>query len=289
MISFFSLPKPFQKEFDLIQRNAIWSWMNLKPKPEIILFNDEKNTTKLIAEKINAVYISEVKKNEFGTPLISDIFEKAQAIAKNNILCYINCDIILTSDFMKAVNLIKNENNFLMVGQRWDLDIKEKIDFENPDWEKNLKEKVFKEGKLHPPTGIDYFIFKKNTFDKIPPFAIGRTTYDEWFLWYIWKKGGKIIDATNFITAIHQNHSYINFSSDKEYDPWKSKEAKINLKLAGGYHHCLTIKDATHILTEDGIIKGPKMSLIRRMDLLPVIRLFTQQRFKLRKLFKNEL
>ncbi|MEM2772754.1 MAG: hypothetical protein QXR88_02800 [Candidatus Pacearchaeota archaeon] len=286
MISFFSQPKPFQGEFDSIQRKAILSWINLKPQPELILFSDEKNTAKIIAEEINAIYIQEVKKNEFGTPLISDIFEKAQKIAKNDILCYINCDIILMSDFVKAIDLIKNEDNFLMVGQRWDLDLKEEINFKDPEWEKNLKEKIYKEGRLHPPTGIDYFVFRKGTFSKIPSFAIGRTTYDEWLLWYVWKRKGKIIDATNFITAIHQNHSYINFAFNKEYDPWRTKEAKINLKLAGGYHHCLTIADANYTLTNNGL-KKKSMPFSRKLELLPFIGLLVRQRKKIINLFRK--
>jgi len=29
-----------------------------------------------------------------------------------------------------------------MVGQRWDIDLKGKIDFKNPEWEKNLKKRL---------------------------------------------------------------------------------------------------------------------------------------------------
>ena len=287
MISLFTIPKAFKKEFDLIQKNAIKSWKLLSYDIEIILFGDEEGISQ-VANEIGLKHIPEVKKNKFGTPLVSDIFEKAQKISKNDILCYINCDIILTSDFLKIFEVIRNEEKFLIVGRRWDLDLKEEINFENINWEIELKEKVRKQGKLHPETGIDYFVFRKGLFEKIPDFAVGRTTYDEWFLWYAWKNKVKLIDATEVITVIHQNHSYIN-SEGKLFDPWKTEEAKINLKLAGGYKHCLTIKDATHILTEEGLKETPKMSLLRRMDLLPFIGLFSRQRFKLKRYFmKNE-
>lgn len=287
MITIFTVPKFFRGEFNLIQKNAIKSWKYLSASIEIILFGDEEGVDKA-ARELEVSHFPNIAKNEFGTPLINDVFEKAQKIAKYDILSYINCDIILTEDFLKALELLRNEDKFLVVGQRWDINLEEEIDFRNPNWGKKLIEKVKQQGKLHPETGIDYFVFKKGLFKKIPNFAIGRTTYDEWFLWYAWKNKAKIIDATKVITAIHQNHQYINIEG-KHFNPWRTIEAKRNLKLAGGYKHCLTIKDATHILTEDGIKEAPKMGLIRRMDLLPFIGLFTRQRFKLKKLFKNEL
>lgn len=77
--------------------------------------------------------------------LIQIIFKNPFQIiekAKNEILCFVCCDIILIPDFIRAVEKIKNEERFLMVGQRWDIDLKGKIDFKNPEWEKNLKKRL---------------------------------------------------------------------------------------------------------------------------------------------------
>ena len=112
MLTIFTLPKPFEDIYEVIQRNAIRSWTLLKPKPEILLFEDEKNTTKKVAEEFSIGYITDVKKNEFGTPLINDIFEKAQEVAKNDILVYVNADIILISNFIKSIKQIKDEKTF---------------------------------------------------------------------------------------------------------------------------------------------------------------------------------
>jgi hypothetical protein len=284
MITIFSIPKPFDNNFGRIQENAIRSWLFLDPKPEIILFGNEDGT-KEICEKYKIQHFADVSKNEYGTPLIGDIFEKAQKTAKNLILCYVNCDIIFLSDFMMAINLIKNEDKFLMVGRRWDFNLEEEIDFGNPNWERNLKENVLQKGKLHPPTGIDYFVFKNGLWKEIPSFSL-RTVWDQWLLWRAWKMGVKIIDASEIVTAIHQNHPYVNKNS-KFFDPWKTKEAKINLKLAGGYKHCLTIEDADYFLTLKGIEKKSGMSFIRRLDLLPVIGILTRQRFKIKRIFKK--
>lgn len=287
MITFFSVPKPFKWEYELIQRNAVLSWKNILSDSEVILFGNEEGVKKF-AEEYNVKHIPEIFTNEYGTPLLNDVFEKAQKIGKYDILCYINCDIILTSDFKKAVEMVKNEEKFLLVGKRWNIEINEEIDFKNDNWENNLKKMVKEKGELYSPMAIDYFVFKKGIFKEIPPFAVGRTVFDEWLLWDVWRRRGKIIDATPLVVAIHQNHEYRKKTGEK-FNAWKSKEGKINLKLAGGYKHCLTVDDATHILTEKGIKEAPKMGLIRRIDLLPFFGIFTRQRFKLKKFLRGKL
>lgn len=280
MLTIFTVPKPFRAHIGIIQRNAIESWTLLEPKPEIILFGNEKGTAE-IAREFRIRYISDRICNESGIPLIGDIFQRAREVAENNILAYVNADIILMSDFMRAVERIKDKKKFLMVGQRWDFDIREELNFENPNWETELREKVLKSGKLHSKTGIDYFVFNKGLYKKIPPFVI-RTIWDEWLLYEAWRQGIKIIDATHMIMSIHQNHRYLN-AYDELFDPWESKEAKRNLKLAGGYRHCFTIKDATHVLTPEGLKPVPKMSLIRRLEILPYVGFFVRQGKKLLK------
>lgn len=258
MITIFATTKPFEGEIGLIQRNAILSWKEIIPECEIILFGDEKGT-KEMAEEIGAVYISDVEKNELGTPLVSDIFEKAQKIAKNDIMVYINSDIVLTSDFLKAIKSI-NFSKYLIVGRRWDLDVKEKIVFEDLDWEEKLKARVKKEGVLHGPSGIDYFIFPKGLWKKIPPFLIGRTVWDDWLLYDAWISGAKLIDATELVMIVHQNHKYANFKGQAEV--WKGDEAKNNLRLAGGVSHMITIRDAELVWTKSGL-KKPRLNFYR--------------------------
>lgn len=258
MFTIFTIPKPFQGHIGIIQRNAIFSWKSILPRCEIILFGNEEGIAE-IASDLEVLHIPEIKKNEFGTPLVNDVFKKAQKIAKNKILAYVNADIILMKDFLEAVSKI-NLEKFLMVGRRWDLDIKERINFQNPNWKEELQEKIKREGILHGPAGVDYFVFPKGVFQKIPPFAIGRTLWDNWFLYQAWVSSIPLIDATPVITAIHQNHGY----PDKKWKSgiWKGPESKLNQKLAGGLSHALTIRDTSKILTEEGL-KSPKLNLYR--------------------------
>lgn len=227
MITFFSTTRPFQNHFKIIQTNAIKSWMKFCPPCEIILFGNEEGT-KEITNKLNIQHIPEVESNEYGTPLVRGLFYKVQEIAKHNILCYVNADIVLMNGFLPVIKKVHSSYpQFLIIGQRWDLDLNIELDFENFDWQKKLKELTIKQGKLHPPLGADYFIFTKGLWSDIPPFAIARMRWDNWLIWQPVSLKIPVIDASNIIFVVHQNHS-------RRKDIWNSPEVKYNNELARG-------------------------------------------------------
>ena len=246
MITIFSIPKPFRDNINIIQMNAIQSWLKLFPKCEIILFGDEEGLAE-VAKEFNLLHIPKIGKNEFGTPLLNSVFNQAQKIAKNDLLVYINCDIILMSDFIPAIQKIKR-SMFLMSGRRWDLDVKEEIDF-NQDWEEKLRKDIKKKGRLRGFSGIDYFVFPRNFSFNLPSFAVGRPGWDNWVIYRVRSLKIPMIDATQMITAVHQNHPLVYHSKDKE--------SQRNYKLAGGFSHMLTLRDADWILTPHGLTKPP--------------------------------
>jgi len=252
MLSIFSCPKPFtDSHINTIQRNAIKSWTLLRPKPEIILFGNETGTIE-ICEEFNLNHISNIMTNQFGTPLVNDLFETAQKIVTNNTLCYINSDIILMYDFVNAIKQVESiEKKFLIVGRRWDVCIDELLSFED-DWQENLQNHALKSGKLHSLTGIDYFVFPRGLWNYIPPFALGRTIWDNWLLYYALSQKAALIDASNIIMAIHQNHTY-NHHPEGKWGIWNGIEAKYNENLAGGRSHVFTIEDANYIMTKQGL------------------------------------
>lgn len=252
MISIFSIPKPFEGQIDIIQKNAIKSWLKLLPKCEIILFGDDKGVAEVVRE-FNILNIPNIKKNEFGTPLIGSAFKIAKEESKNNILVYVNSDIILTSDFLKAVEAI-NLDKFLISGRRWDLDIKNLINFDSYSWEKDLLENIKNRGALHGFSGMDYFIFPKNLSFNLPDFAVGRPGWDSWFIYNAKFLKIPVIDATSVITTIHQNHKSI-------YDD-KKEENDLNFDLANSGLDMCTLREADFILTKQGL---KKPSLKRRI------------------------
>jgi len=257
-VTFFTVPKPFIGHADIIQRNAIRSWLCLDPRPEIILFGDEKGVEETAGE-FGLRHVPAVKRNEYGTPLINDIFEQAERLASREVLCYINTDIILPRNFMPAVeNAGKAPHPFLMIGQRWDLDIRRPVDFSKSAWEGQLREKVAASGTPHPTCGIDYFVFRRNLWDGIPPFAIGRTIWDNWLVYHPLAKGKRVIDASQVIMAVHQDHDYMHVDGGREA-AFKGIEAQHNRMLAGRFvseNRVGDIARANWRLTTSGLKKG---------------------------------
>lgn len=251
-VTIFTTPKPFHGNIGIIQRNAIQSWLMLYPECEIILFGNEEGTAE-VASKFGIRHIPEVGCNEYGTPLISSMFEIAQDVASHQLMCYVNADIILMSDFLPAIRQIQ-WRSFLLIGQRWDIDLKKPIDFDNSDWEERLRASLTKEGTLHAPSGIDYFIFPCGMYRDIPHFAVGRPGWDNWMVYQARHLKVPVIDATKAITAVHQNHDYLHHPMG-ENGVWKGPEAKRNLELTGGPSHLFALQDANWILSPQGLKK----------------------------------
>jgi len=264
MLTIFTNPRAFNNQFGTIQRNAIKSWLLLRPKCEIILFGEDEGVAET-AKEFGVRHIPEIEKNEFGTPLLDSVFNLAQKLANNHFMVYISADIILLSDFIRAVKTIKESSlsSFLMVGQRIDLDIEEELQFNDINWEAKLRKLAINKGKLHSPEGADYFVFPKGFYHNVPPFAIGRTVHDNWLIYKARALGAPVIDATRAITAIHQNHDYSHHSQGVR-GVRSGPEKRRNLKLAGGRNHRLTIVDADWLLTENGLKKKAFLTIIFR-------------------------
>jgi len=264
-ITFFALPKTFQGKGAITQRNAIKSWLSLDPVPEIILFGEDKGVAE-IANEFNLKHIPHVRGNEYGAILVNDLFEKAQIAASNDILVYINSDIILLSDFIPAVRQVSESfNEFLMIGQRWDTDISEPINFDEVDWENKLKAFIRQNAYLHSVTGIDYFVFTKDLWHVIPAFGLGRTAWDNWLAGRPIEEGKSVIDATERVMAIHQDHKYVPFEN-------RRKEEVINRKLAGATVSMGFISNATWKLTDNGLMLRHVGEFLRNKDLLIALR-----------------
>ena len=205
VLTIFSIPKAFRGHIDVIQRNAITSWTLLHPRPEIILLGDDEGTA-AVAKELDVHHCPVVCRNEYGTPLVDDLFEKAHSLARNDVLCYANADIILMSDFMDAVRRVaKWRRRFLMIGRRWDVDVDKRLGF-GQQWDGTLRSDTAKRGCLHDEAGIDYMVFRRGVWQQIPPFAIGRPAWDNWMVYAAHSRGVAVVDATPVVTAIHQNH-----------------------------------------------------------------------------------
>jgi len=219
----FTIPKAFDGTIGVIQENAISSWVRLKPVPKIVLLGDDPGVREA-AKKYKVHHIPELQTNKYGAPILSSAVQLAKKKFKHNVLALVHTDIILTSDFTKVVKKIYNQHpEFLATGLRSDVKQERKIRF-GAQWEKILKKKVIKTGKLRDSTtkegrdiklfnGSDYFIFSRNFYPEIPPFAIGRYFWDSWMQYISYELDKPWIDVTNGFLAVHQDHHYLHVKS----------------------------------------------------------------------------
>lgn len=250
-LTIFAMPKAFTGHTGLIQRNAIRSWKQLDPTPEILLFGNEPGIREM-AEEVGARHISDVGRNEFGTPLVDRLFQAAQDLAGHETLAYVNADMILLNDFVQGVRTVQERlANFLLIGQRWDLPILDEIDFDDPQWCESLRRRMQKHPMLHAECGLDYFVFRKGLWPYIPPFAIGRTAWDNWLVMDPSRRGIPVVDGTEYITAVHQDHDYGHVAGGRR-EAWCGQEAARNRSLAGPTDYQGLTSGATWLLHADG-------------------------------------
>lgn len=198
-----TVPFPFtdQHGFAYRQHNAIQSWLRLDPVPEIVLLGDDEGVEDY-ASRYNLRHVGGLTKNEDGALDCSVIFAKAQGAVSHDVMCYIDCDVILLPDFVSMVrHVVDNYENFLVVGGRWSARIDHKLDFA-ANWQRKVLGAIHR----HHEHGSDYFVFRPGLFDRMPPFAIGAGAWDGWKMWYAMRRGAELIRADYVTKAVHQDH-----------------------------------------------------------------------------------
>lgn len=260
LITLFSAPKPFTNpHIAMIQRNAIKSW-TLLPDVDVILLGEEEGLADAASE-LGVRHIATVERNANGVPLISSMFKLARENSNSDLLCIINADMVLMSDFVEAAKQsVKLKDKFVLLSQRWDLDVTAPLDFSG-DWSHGLRSKVNGQGQLHRPAGSDFFLFPRSCYADIPTFTIGRAGWDNWMIYKARKENWAVIDCTPSVMIVHQNHDYSHLPGAKPH--YDHPETNENIRLAGGQANVrYTILDSTHQLVGDTLAR-PKMTSLR--------------------------
>ena len=271
LITLFSAPKPFtHPHIALIQRNAIRSW-TLLPEVEILLLGEEAGLSEA-ARELGVKHIPDVRCNTNGTPLISSMFQLARENSHGELLCVINADMILMSDFVEAARRSciavapwrhLQRDRFVLLSQRWDLDVTRPLEF-TEGWQDRLQSTVHRQGALHRPAGSDFFLFPAACYTEIPDFTIGRAGWDNWMIYKARKEKWAVIDCTPSVMIVHQNHDYSHLPGGKPH--YEHPDTNENIRLAGGEAKIrYTVLDATHQLAPNGKLVRPRMSYLRFM------------------------
>jgi hypothetical protein len=271
LITIFTAPKPFsQPHISLIQRNAILSWQNLGDEVNVVMIGDEPGIAEFASET-GIAHMPEVSRNASGTPQVSSIFSAARQFSTAPLLAYINADILLTPRFITTASLVYcHFKHFLIVGQRFDLDQQQQLDF-SAGWDMRLLAEVEARGRLHPPAGSDYFIFPRSSFTDLPKFAIGRAGWDNWMIYHARQQRLPVVDATASNPVIHQEHDYSHLPDGQRH--YNLPESSENLRLAGGRRTVFTLRDANFTIKQDQLQPIPLHSqkLIREIEIFPLV------------------
>src|SRR6267378_7463115 len=276
MLTIFTTAKPFRGHIRIIQRNALQSWKALHAEIEIILFGADEGAAEA-AQEFGLHHVPRVERNEWGSKRLDYLFAQAQTIARNEILCYVNCDIILMQDFWRAIERVRAmHREFLMVGRRWDTDITEPLAFQSqegqspywrpqdpqaPHWEDDVRSLALRRGRKCTAEWIDYFAFSRGLYGPdMPPFVL-RVFWDNWLVWKALDAGKPVIDASRAVMAVHQNHDY-SYHPQGKAGIWSGEEAGLNAQLTGGWRHLRTIADATEVLSPE----KPKANVFRHLS-----------------------
>ncbi len=272
MLTLFAVPKPFTGAAERAQRNALDSWKRAVPDAQVILFGDEAGIEEA-AREAGVEHVGTIARNEFGTPLLDDVFAKAQMRSRHRLCCYLNADIILL-DGLPAVLEKLRMPRFLGVGRRTDLDVPDRIDFGPTDWARRLRDRARVSGHLHDAVAMDYFLFPTGTLTGMPPFPVGRVLWDNWMVHHARSNDTPVFDLTNAVTIVHQNHDYGHVAGGQKA-VWTGIEAQRNWQVLGPDFFPLTIDDATWTLD-----KGPQSEprqlcdvrhLVRRLLVYPAL------------------
>jgi len=291
LLTLFSAPKPFtDPHIATIQRNAIASWAKL-PETQVLLEGDEPGLAEA-ANDLGVGHIPGLPRSPSGAPLMDAMFRLARQNSPSQLYCIANADIILLPGFVETAQRLSSQmERFVMLGQRWDLDVDAALNFSG-DWSNRLLEQLASQGKQHRPAGSDYFLFPAACFDDLPAFTIGRAGWDNWMIYHARKNGFPAIDATRDVTIIHQNHDYSHLPGGKPH--YTHPETNENIRLAGGRPMTrFTLLDTNYRL-EGGKILPQKMDaarLWRRVEAWPLLALdstrLSNALWRLGKLFRK--
>jgi len=276
LITIFTAPKPFTNpHISLIQRNAIQSWQHLGDEVSVLIIGDEPGMAEFAAE-VGIQQIPDVTRNPLGTPLVNSIFQLARQYSTSPLLAFVNADILLTPQFVNVATQVYCQiKKFLIVGQRYDLNLQQPLDF-SPGWDFYLLSDVQIRGRLHPPAGSDYFIFPRTCFTDLPKFAIGRAGWDNWMFYHARVRHFHVVDASLSVIAIHQDHDYSHLPNGQPH--YRLPESSENIRLAGGRRTIFTLEDASCYIQDGQLYRIPlhARKLMREIEIYPLTRLHSK-------------
>lgn len=227
-------------DFMVEQTNALLSWKRLRCNPLIIIVGDDAGVPEF-CQSHQVINHKEVKKNNYGTPLVGDILRIGWSYCNDEDICiYINADIIVDNTLCDTLDAFVSaypnyhQQKYFLTSIRYDWYNYSSINFDDPNWYQNINKNM--QGNWSTPDGIDIFIHKKDTFKNIPDVAIAKWNYDTWLLNYAIKNFDISIDITK---TTHLMHQFGKWFQDKKVCPRKTftNEIREQVNIMGQFHY----------------------------------------------------
>lgn len=273
LITIFTVPKAFKHpHISLIQRNTVKNLASLGPDVNALLIGDDEGVAEVAAE-YGVRHIPNIARNDQGTPIVASAFQLAREYSDTPLLACINADNLLMPDFVETARLVSHHfKNFLLSGQRYELDITELLDF-SPGWDERLRADILLRSKPLGQNALEYMIFPRDQFVDMPPFAFGRSAWDNWVAFKARWEGWAFVDASDSIILGHQNHDYSHLPGNRP--PYRLKESLDNIRMGGGRRAIFSLNDVTHLVDNGNVIPRPFSFgyFLRRIETFPLLRL----------------
>ena len=287
MITYFTTFKNISENYTSIV-NSINSWLYSNYKAEVIAFisEDLPNNCNFLRN------IKVVKLKNKGLPCINNLFDMAIKHSSNDILCYLNSDIIIEPEFYNMLISIHNnlKDSYLIVGARYDSNVTELIDFNDTSKIKRFLGNKSLKMNVHDPAGSDFFGFPKRQYNSqnLLPLKIGRPKWDNWMIYNGLKKHYKVIDISNAYKVIHQNHTcnYITKASrDINSEFYPSKYFSLFTLTAANYTYTTSYKMLRNSIKKNKILYIKIMFELNGLNI--ILRINDKLKAILKKIIKN--
>ena len=159
----------------------------------------------------------------------------------------------------------------MAVGRRFNLDLDSLVDFQSSDVNDDFFEMAEAEAVEFVMTS-DYFIFRRNEFPKLPPFAVGRPYWDNWMVYAGRMASLPVVDVTQAVFAVHQNHGHAHIQQVRERE-YYGPEGDQNLELLG-IENAFSLHDVTQIMDPENVLHSVKGDeyLKRKIRTLPILK-----------------
>ena len=260
----FSSPKPRREDTEAVQISAFRSWRRIFPKARILLFGDG-DTWESFARDEGLELVGPLPLGAEKGEVIQFLFEKVSVLAGDEIAMYLNSDILLDSSAPAAIASLESLPAPWLASARrcclgeWVGPALEKEE----DWQE-FYERARKEGVFGEACAMDMFLFRKLSFQMMPPFLIGHRGWDNWMIYHARSQNIPVIDISAGMRVIHCDHDYSYAKGNSAPSRRDGPLEEANLQMLGGEERLFHLGHATHELRSETLFRRAGWSMRQR-------------------------